>query len=235
MTTTTKHRAIHAELLGRILSGAWPPGAAIPHEAELAREFAVTRPTIARALADLVGDGLIERRRRAGSRVAERRPAEAVLRIPLIREEIEAEGRAYGYRLLSRERVETPPAAIGAVVGPDPALRLLCLHSADGAPYQFEDRWINLATAPAAETADFERVSPNEWLVEAMPFSRAEQALTAEAASPAEADRLAIGEGAPVFVITRSTWLDEAPVTRARLVHPGARFRLIARDRGPAA
>ncbi|WP_299131961.1 GntR family transcriptional regulator [uncultured Amaricoccus sp.] len=230
---TAKHAAIHADLLARITSGAWPPGTAIPREAELAREFDCTRPTVARALAALVEAGLIERRRRAGSRVVERRAREALLRIPLIREEIEATGRAYGYHRLSRRR-GTPPSAIRALLGPGPALRVTCLHSADGRPYQLEDRWISLATAPGAEAETFLDAGPNDWLVRTVPFSVAEHSLSAAAANEVEAEALAIPVGAPVFVIERATWLDGAAVTFARLTHPGAGFRLLTRDVGPA-
>jgi DNA-binding transcriptional MocR family regulator len=128
-----KHREIRDTLLGRIVSGAWPPGAAIPHEAALAAEFGVTRPTISRALRDLVDGGLVERRRRAGSRVAPRQSPEAVLRIPVLREEIEAGGGRYGYRLLARRAVP-PPAAVRARFGlprEAPALRLRALHLED--------------------------------------------------------------------------------------------------------
>lgn len=230
---TAKHRAIHDELLGRIRSGAWPPGASIPHEVELAREFSVTRPTVARALGELVKEGLIERRRRAGSRVAERRAREAVLSIPLIRREIEDEGRAYAYRLIEREVLARPGPRIRTLIGPGAALRVKCLHLAEGAPWQFEDRLINLATLPEAEARDFRSRGPNEWLVSAIPFSRAKHALTAEGASAEEAAWLGIAPGAPVFVVTRRTWLEDVAVTNARLVHPGASYRLIASDRGP--
>jgi len=224
-----KHRVIHAELLDRITSGAWPPGAAIPHEEELAREFAVTRPTIARAMADLVNEGLIERRRRAGSRVVERRPVEAVLRIPRVRAEIEASGRAYGYRLLRRALSDhsSPPPEDFRGAG----LRLLCLHAADGRPFQLEDRWIDLASVPEAAGRDFAAEGPNEWLLDRVRFSRAAQELTAEAASAEEAELLGVAPGSPVFVVTRATWNGPAPVTRVRLVHPGAGFRLVAHDR----
>jgi GntR family histidine utilization transcriptional repressor len=228
-----KYQDIQAELIARITSGAWPPGSAIPHEAELARAFGTSRPTVARALSDLVKAGLVERRRRAGSRVAEARAREQVLTIPRVRAEIEASGAAYGYRLISRRRAR-PPAAVRAHLGEGPALHLVCLHSASGRPHQLEDRWISLAAVPEAAAQDFTASGPNDWLVATVPFTRAEHTLAAAAASPAEAAALDIAPGDPVFVIGRTTWLGSEPVTSVRLVHPGAGYRLVTRDAGPA-
>lgn len=224
-----KYREIEAALRHRIESGAWPPGAPIPKETELAREFACTRPTVARAMGALVGQGMIERRRRAGSRVAPIRSREAVMHVPRVRAEIESSGRTYGYRLISRA-LAAPPPAIWALFGEGRALHLRCVHSADGQPHQVEDRWINLEAAPDAEAESFARSGPNDWLVATLPFTRAEHVLSAALAGAEEARALDIAESAPVFVILRTTWLERRAVTRVRLVHPGAEFRLCTRD-----
>ncbi len=226
-----KYREIEGALRSRIETGAWPPGASIPTEAALAQEFACTRPTVARAMGALVRDGLVERRRRAGSNVVHLRAREVLLRIPRIRAEIEGSGRAYGYRRLLR-RVAPPPRGIAALFGPDSALHLTCLHSADGRPHQIEDRWINLAAVPHAADQSFRTDGPNDWLVATVPFTRAEHRLSAAAATPTEARLLEIAPGAPVFVIARTTWKGAAAVTRVNLTHPGAAFRLTARDAG---
>ena len=54
----------------RIESGEWPQGQQVPPEAELCREFSVSRGTVRQALADLVREGLLHRRRGKGSFVA---------------------------------------------------------------------------------------------------------------------------------------------------------------------
>jgi GntR family transcriptional regulator len=54
----------------RIESGEWPPGQQVPPEAELCREFSVSRGTVRQALAELVREGLLNRRRGKGSFVA---------------------------------------------------------------------------------------------------------------------------------------------------------------------
>lgn len=57
-----------------ILVGEWPPGAALPNEAELARGFGVAVGTVRRAMADLVAEGLLSRRRKTGTVVTGRAP-----------------------------------------------------------------------------------------------------------------------------------------------------------------
>jgi GntR family transcriptional regulator len=54
----------------RIESGEWPQGQQVPPEAELCKEFNVSRGTVRQALADLVREGLLHRRRGKGSFVA---------------------------------------------------------------------------------------------------------------------------------------------------------------------
>ncbi|TVQ54318.1 MAG: UTRA domain-containing protein [Rhodobacteraceae bacterium] len=154
-----------------------------------------------------------------------------MLTVPLVRDEIERAGGAYGYALIERRetaadaalavRFETAPGA--------PLLFVRCLHLSDGAPHQLETRWIALDAAPAAAREPFERVSPNEWLLTETPYDRIEHILTAAAPDADERARLALGPGEPVFVIERRTWRAGAVVTAARLSHPASRFRLISR------
>lgn len=213
---------IRAELMRRIASRAWKPGSAIPGEEALALEFGAARATVNRALQDLARAGLLERKRKSGTRVALHPVREARFAIPLVRQEIEAKGAAYAYTLLGREATVAPGivrARLG-LSGEAPMLHLRCLHTADRAPYQYEDRWISLSAVPAAGAESFEAVGPNEWLVEHAPFSRAEFSFFAAAATVEEAALLGLEPGSPVFVVERLTWLGESPVTLVRMVHP---------------
>jgi GntR family transcriptional regulator, histidine utilization repressor len=230
MSERNSFRTIRDEMARRIAERLWLPGALIPGEEVLAREFGAARATVNRALQELARAGLIERRRRAGTRVALHPVREARFVIPLVRQEIEARGAAYQYRLLSVEET-APPEIVRARLGLGgnaPALHVRCLHLADRAPYQVEDRWINLDAVPAARGADFASVSPNEWLVEHAPFTEAEFTFLAAAANAEEAALMGLGEGAPVFVGERVTWLKDKPITLVRMVHPPA-HRMVTR------
>lgn len=64
-----KVTAIHAELRQRVLHGTWKLDEKLPTETELAAEFECSLGTVAKAMALLAHEGLVERRPRAGTRV----------------------------------------------------------------------------------------------------------------------------------------------------------------------
>lgn len=222
-------RAVRAELLRRIQERVWPPGAQIPNEVDLAEEFACARATVSRALRDLAERGLVTRKRRAGTRVADNPAGHATLRIPILREEIEARGSAHRHAVLTR-RFAQPPAATRAAMnlaeGVE-ALAVSTLHLADGRPYALDERWINLDAAPAAADAPFDVVSPNEWLVRNAAFTHGDVALSATAAEAGAAERLNATIGDALLTLERVTWRGDRSVTLARIVFaPGHRLRV---------
>lgn len=224
------YRDIRDEMARRIAEREWQPGALIPGEEALAVEFGAARATVNRALQELARQGLVERKRRAGTRVVEHPVREARFAIPLVRNEVEDAGASYAYRLLSREVAAAPEliaARLGLPAGAD-MLHVRVLHLADRAPYQYEDRWINLDAAPTARDEEFAEKGPNEWLVENAPFSHAEFRFFADAATPEEAALLSLQDGQPVFVGERLTWLAQKPITLVRMVHPPS-HRMVTR------
>ena len=132
---------IRREVLARIRSRAWPLGALIPTEATLAQEFGVARATVNRALSELARSGVLERKRKAGTRVAALPVRKATLDIPVIRAEVEARGEAYSLRLL-RCKLAQPPVPVLARLGQDVGdmLHVETLHLASGRGFVLEDR-----------------------------------------------------------------------------------------------
>ena len=219
--------AIRAEVMQRIRLRIWPPGGLIPSEEALAQEFGCARATVNRALTDLAGAGVLERRRKAGTRVAMLPVRKATLDIPVIRAEVAARGQAYAFRLLTR-RLAAPPVGVAARLGLLSGLAMLhlqSLHLADGQPQVFEDRWLNPAVLPVPEP-DFAAISANEWLVSNVAFVTGDIAFSASAATEAEASALSVQRGAALFITERCTWGAEAPITWVRLAHaPGYRLQ----------
>lgn len=215
-------RTIKDEIARRIGEQNWKPGSLIPGEEALAAEFGAARATVNRALQELASAGLIERKRKVGTRVALHPVREARFAIPIVAKEITAAGAAYRYELRGREARKADAAdaeRLGVAPG-DIVLHLQCLHFADERPYQFEDRLINPLAAPGALEESFERQGPNEWLVAAAPFSRAEFTFFATRPRKEEASFLNVHAEEPVFVGERRTWLLARPITVVRMVHP---------------
>lgn len=226
----TGYKAVKAEILNRIRARVWPSGHAIPSEIELAQEFGCARGTINRAMLELQEEGVIDRKRRAGTRVAIAPVRQAKLEIPLVRVEIESTGGAYRYELVSRDEVVAPQWLKARLSLPPKSgvIHVRCLHFAGNAPFQFEDRWINIAAAPQVADESFEANNPNEWLVEAVPFTNAEFAFFASAADLELAGLLGISKADPVFVAERTTWLGDMPVTFARMSFRSG-YRMVSR------
>lgn len=221
--------AVVAEVTRRIADGEWRLGGIIPSEAELAAEFGCSRNTVNRALRALADQGILERKRRAGTRVRHLPESRARIGIPVVRHLVERRGARYGHHVLE-QRAQEPPDAVAASLGlaaGAEALHVTSLHLSDAAPFALEDRWVSLAAVPTAATTDFSAVSVNEWLVRNVPFSTGEIGLSAGAATAEEAARLGCAAGTPVFVEDRVTRLGDSAITVVRTVFaPGYRMRL---------
>ena len=219
--------AIRDDVRARIAAREWVPGGLIPGEEALAVSYGVARATVNRALRELAGDGLVERRRKAGTRVAQGAARRAVLSIPVIRAEVEALGKVHSFQMLTiREGV--PPAGIAARMGASADMVLLqieTLHRADGVPHAHEMRWLNPLAVPGP-MPDLMRVTVNEWLLDTVPYATGEIQFAAESATASQAHLLECTPGDALFVIERVTRTDAGPVTWARLSHaPGWRMQ----------
>jgi GntR family transcriptional regulator, histidine utilization repressor len=223
---------ILSDITERIVSGDWPPGTRIPFEHELAVEYGCSRMTVNKAMTQLARDGLIERRRRSGSFVAEPRSQAAILEIHDIRTEVQALGRLYTYELVSRRQRRATVSdrrRIDVVAGAE-VIELECRHFAGKSPFCLEARLINLAAVPEAAEERFADIAPGPWLIARVPWSAAEHTIRAVAADAPTAKALGIAAGAPCLAIERRTWSNERqPVTSVRLIYAGDSHALVAR------
>jgi GntR family histidine utilization transcriptional repressor len=230
-----KEGTLHSRILGdlerQILSGAWPPGHRLPFEVDLAAQYGCSRMTANKVLTQLARAGLIERRKKSGSFVAQPVGQAAVLEIHDIGAEVQSLGLVYDFRIEKRSRrkagakdrtfLEVPEGTI--------LLDLSCLHLAGGRPFCLEERLINLAAVPEAEAEDFADLAPGSWLVSRVPWNTAEHRIQALSPTAATAAALQISRTAACLVIERRTWGASGPVTFVRFTYPGDRHALVAR------
>lgn len=221
-------QSVQDEVLRRIHAREWIPGDLIPNEADLAVEFGCARSTVNRALRSLAESGLLDRKRKAGTRVAAQPVAKATLDIAVLRCEIEECGAKYGYHLISRG-VEQPPLNVSGAMktaAKEAQLHVRALHLADDEAYAIEDRWINLACVPGANAEPFQSISANEWLMKHAPYTHGEIAFSAMQARSDDSKMMGVAQDSALFTIDRLTWDGTTSVTKVRLLFkPGYQLR----------
>lgn len=220
----SKAQAIASEVRRRIVDREWRQGDRIPDEAELAVTFGAARATVNKALQMLADEGLLDRKRRAGTRVTVNPARRATLTIPIVREQIEQAGMAYSHRVIAQRRSPIPADVAARMDLPEgrELIHLRTVHYGDGNPFQAEDRWINPDAAPGVDLIDFHRINPNEWLVRNFPWLRGDMAFSAENADARDARLLGTRQGTALLILQRTTWNDLGAITSVRLAfHPG--------------
>ena len=211
---------VRSEVLNRIHSRTWKPGNLIPNEADLAKEFGCARATVNRALRAVAEAGLLERKRKAGTRVAKTPVRKATLSIPIIRQEIENANQTYSYALISAKTV-SPPTKIQArmkLAASASALKITALHLADGQAYMHEERWINIDAIPDILSVDLSVENANEWLVTHAPFTNGDIAFSAIQANTTIARKMGVNLNEALFMLDRTTWNEQVAITTVRMI-----------------
>ena len=232
MTPEPLYRQVKRHILERIAGHGLVEGAQVPSENELTRELGVSRMTAHRALRELTAEGVLRRVQGAGTFVAAAKPESALFDVRNIAEEIAARGGRHSAEVLqlSLERA-TSEAAMALEVKPGARLfHSLLLHRENGLPVQIEDRHVSPAFAPNYLKQDFTRATPNQYLMALQAPDAVEHAVEAILPDRRQQKLLEIAADEPCLLLTRRTWCQGQIVSRARLLHPGRRYRLVGRQ-----
>jgi GntR family histidine utilization transcriptional repressor len=220
------YQQIKRYVVERIAAGVWKPGDVIPSENELVKEFGVARMTVSRALRELMGERVLTRVQGSGTYVAPRHYESTVLEIRNIADEIAARGHRHSARVLTLEPSDDPLAleALGLAAGPVFHSRIV--HSEEGEPIQYEDRYVNPKVFPEYLKQDFSAETPNHYMVRLAPIQRAEFRIYAQKPDAHVRRHLVMDIGEPCLMLWRRTWVGDDIATSVQLWHPASRFHL---------
>jgi len=221
----TVEARIRRDIEQRIHAGEWRPGHRIPFEHELVAAYSCSRATVSKALGGLAKDGLIERRRKAGSFVAHPQVHSAVLEVPDLAQVIAARGEDYRWQLTDRRAVDDA----GEI--PLPALLVEGMHFGGGEPFALERRVIALSAVPDAAQENFTNIAPGTWLLHHVPWTAARHRIRAVEANAAEAKVLRLRQRGACLELERMTWRAGEVVTHVRQLFRGDRYDLVAEFR----
>lgn len=219
---------VKQHLKNGLAAGRWPAGALMPSEAELVAEFGVSRMTVNRALRELQAEGLVARTQGVGTFAAPLHKVASTLTLHDLHDEITARGHVH-HAVVHLQQAQAAPPALAAQLGVAPGstvFHTLIVHHEDGLPLQCEDRYVNPACAPGYLAADFTRTTPTQFLFATTALWRAQYAIEAAAPTAQEAQLLGIASTEACLIMVRRTFTRTAPITIARLVHPGQRYSL---------
>ncbi|MFC9976845.1 GntR family transcriptional regulator [Spirillospora sp. NPDC127200] len=213
----------------KIENGDYPPGSALPSEAQLVREFAVGRTTVVRALQVLQQEGWITREHGRGSFVKGR---------PVAREQFSRPGLA----VLEQSEDTAPvavgmaeaPAAVSAVLGLEGQEQLVMrrwVNVRDGVPSELVTCWFPAALAYETDLDQKRALSAgirdHLRTVKGLRLDHIAERLSARQATDVEADLLSISASEAVLTLL-ATVHDAAGVARfaVEVVMPGTLHEL---------
>ena len=207
-TAVPLYHQLFLRLRDEITAGQRLPGSLLPGEIELAGQFGVSRVTARRALNELAREGLVDRKRRAGTRVAQRTiiaPIEASIEQAV--EALLVFGRDTTARVLSLgiAPANANTAALFAIPPGEPIVRAQRLRLLKGSPLGIVTSEVPQAVAGGSLTRDrLESQSILALLAEqGWRAASATQAVSALAADMATAAQLDIDVGAPLLRVER--------------------------------
>ncbi|WGV99179.1 histidine utilization repressor [Vibrio sp. YMD68] len=214
----------------QIQSGNWPVGHRITTEIELTKQFDVSRMTVNKAIRDLVNEGKLQRKPRAGTFVCAipEKAQSPLLDIRNIAEEVAQRGKKYHNLVVSQTSIEADEriaTQLGTMLGKEVYFSEI-IHFEDDKPIQLELRWVNPRYVPQYLQQDFSAITPNQYLSDNCPLNAIEH--TVEAISPEDNVKtaLALTTNEPCLLLHRRTWSEENLVSTALLYHPASKYKL---------
>ncbi len=209
------YRRIQYALQGRIERRELQPGDAVPSERELARAYEVSLMTARHALAELEREGLVDRRRGAGTFVAP--PKIHFNRLASFTEQMASRGLPARSRILCARIVEEEPEAAARLAVPahSKVVKVERLRQSGEQPFALETCYLPAADFGGMLDLSLDRRSLFDILEReyGITLAYADEEVDATAAGARTAELLEIHPGAPVLRIRQAIYSTQGKAT----------------------
>lgn len=197
------YHQLSEQLCAAITDGRLQPGDPFENEVALAQRLSLSRPTVRRAIQEMVDKGLLVRRRGLGTTVANRKVHRRVALSSLF-DDLEREGRAPRTKLLELETVTDEHAAAALdLPGDTPLLAIVRLRLAGDSPLAVMRNWLPPAYGDISRD-ELEATGLYAALrTRGVHAVVAHQSISARMPTPAERRHLRIRGTAPVLTMSR--------------------------------
>lgn len=213
-----RYQVIRADLEAKIHAGELGPGARLPTEADLQSAYGVSRATAQKALNELAQAGLVVRRRRAGTHVAEGAHQVNLLRMldPRISS---GTGRPGKHVVMSTEVIPASDAEVDlpGLGDEEPVTQLMRLkYDLDENPVALEIAAIPFSVAPRLVHENMEHQTTRSYFMKhGVPIERARMYLDPVLLGKEYAELLGADPGVPTHRQRRLMWLSNGDLAEA--------------------
>jgi len=200
---------VSSQLEQAIQSGELPPGFRLQNEIALADLYGLSRPTMRRAIQELVDKGLLVRKRGVGTQVVNGRVRRKV-ELTSLYDDLAKSGQRPASKVLHLA-VEAAPDEVAAELGVEagsPVLHLQRLRLAGGKPLAIMQNWLPEDLAVVAESDLTARGLYELMREQGVHMVVARQQIGARGATKEEARLLGLRAGAPLLTMQRATFDD---------------------------
>jgi len=201
---------ISQRLQQAIVSGQLPPGSRLENEISLCDRLGLSRPTIRKAIQELVDKGLLVRRRGVGTQVVHGQVTRGV-ELTSLHDDLVRSGKRPSTKLLSLEVLKADAhisEQLACPIGTE-VVRIERLRFADGAPVAVMVNWLP-SNFRAVSVSDLEEIGLYEWLrMRGITIRVAKQRIGARKASSKETELLDVENGAALLTMDRNAYDDE--------------------------
>lgn len=192
-----------------IVSGELPVGERLENEIDLAEQLGLSRPTMRRAIQELVDKGLLVRKRGVGTQVVQQ-PVHRTVELTSLYDDLRRLGRSPQTRVLAVATVPAPDKVatqLGLAVGTE-IVRIERLRLSDGDPLALMTNYLPIEVginedSPLAEDGLYELMRRKGVRIRV-----AQQQIGARAATAEEAELLGESVGAPLLTMQRTAFDD---------------------------
>lgn len=206
--TVPIHRRLTDEFRSRIASGRWPEGSRAPSEAELCKEFSVSRGPVRQAIAALRADGLLVGGQGRPSLVRRSAPIHEASVLGSLTAWAVAQGRTPGQRtvLQSRHAADADLADRLDVEVGDPVLTIVRARTLDGEPALLETMSFVWDVGRVLMEFDPDSGSINRFMLDqGIDLYSSTHHVDAVAATVQDREHLGVDEGTPMMRVRRTT------------------------------
>lgn len=212
----------------QIANKVYLPDEKIPTEMELSKQFNTSRPTVNKALSELVLEGIVVRFPRSGTFVTHQKAQTSILELKNIAEEIKQRDNIYTNELICLEEVKASEyiARVLNIVKDQKIYVSQMVHKENDVPVRYDIRYIKPSIAPEYLKQSFKDITPSEYLQNTCPVEKVNNTIEAIHAGEEIEKLLDIDKNEPCLLISRIVISNKEVASYSKLHYPSSRYKL---------